>query len=415
MKKIWMFTALITLFGCLDYSPEDMDIPEEGVFSIKAPADFDWACISGTGINVNFKSNGKITSALDNTLVELYDDNNVLLDALTIYDGFAEFNVRIPKSVELLNLKVLATGESVQIDPDASSVDYVVNDVSAISFAKNDSDDDGLIDVFDVSPNDPDVSVLIGNWLAYGNLKSAQARETSSASYVIFEDLWPSKGDYDFNDLVAKTTFSWTRGKGNYIEEIEVVCNVEWIGAALELGLGFELFEAKGTNLYYLGDVISSVEGAERDDVVRNGVIAFTRVQSVATREVVFNVTLKEKEIKEFVFVPYLFRTNEPERQVRPFGAPPTQSQDMTMFRTLDDASPNSWSWEVGKKFKYPLSGSEAFYRSKEMYPWGIEFITSKKFKPCKESVNIMLEYPTFKDWAESGGKDAKAWYENHL
>ncbi len=411
-----MLTAIIVLWGCLEDPTQDSN-PEEdpNVFLIDAPADFDWACIKGTGITVNIKNSGQITSALDSTLVELYDDQNVLLDALTIYEGIAEFNVRIPTSVEQLTLKVLATGESVQINPDALTIDYVVPDVSALSFVKNDLDGDGLFDDFDVSPTNPDVSVLVGSSSVIDNLKSAQGRNTSTSSYVIFEDLWPSKGDYDFNDLVAKTTFSWTRGKGNYIEEINVVCNVEWIGAGLELGLGFELFEAKGTNLYYLGDVIADIQGAENDDAVRNGVIAFSRVQDVGTSEIEFNITLREKQFKEFVFVPYLFRTNDPGHQVRPFGAPPTQSQDLSMFRSYDDASPNSWSWEEGKKFSYPLKGNEAFYRTREIYPWGIEFISSKKFQPCKESINILNEYPTFKDWAESGGKNAKDWYDHHL
>ncbi|WP_347838740.1 LruC domain-containing protein [uncultured Draconibacterium sp.] len=417
MKKFWMLIVIASFWGCIDQTIEEEEVPvtEDEKFAVQAPADFNWSCITSTGITVNFKNNGSITNALDNTLVELYDDEEVLLDALTIIDGVAEFNVRIPSSVEKLNLKVAATGEAVQIDAGSSMVDYVVSDISALAFNKTDMDKDGLADIFDANPNNAKVAVQVGSWGASGNLKSSQKKVTSSASYAIFEDLWPSKGDYDFNDLVVKTTFSWTRGKSNYIEQIDVVCGVEWIGASLELGLGFELFEAKGTNLYYLGEVITNVEGATEDDAVRNGVIAFARVQNVGTNDVSFSVTLKDKEFKEFVFVPYLYRTNDPSHQVRPFGAPPTQAQDMDMFRSHDDASPRTWSWEAGKKFKYPLSEDEAFYRSKENHPWGIEFITNKKFKPCRESITIVKEYPTFKNWAESGGHDAQDWYENHI
>ena len=84
----------------------------------------------------------------------------------------------------------------------------------------------------------------------------------------------------------------------------------------------------------------------------------------------------------------------------------------MTLFRSNDDYSPRTWDWSAGTKFKYPLEGSEAFYRTAENHPWGIEFISENKFKPSKENKTILDTYPGFKDWAESGGKKEKTWYD---
>jgi hypothetical protein len=416
MRNYFALLLIFLLAGCLEESVPDTTEEVDETFVVNVPATFDWSNISGAGITVSIKSGGVSSDALDSTLLELYDEDDVLLDALTVYDGSAEFNVRIPASAEILRISSVATGESTEISADESTVDFTVANVSALAFLRVDSDSDGLFDAFDVDPLDGSKSVVVGNNSADSQLKSASAKETSSASYVIFEDLWPSKGDYDFNDLIAETTFSWERGKSNYIETISGVCSVEWNGAGLDLGLGFELFEVNGTNLYYLDDVIVKVTGATEDENVGNGIIVVNNAHSTGLAEVTFSMEIKDKQFKDFICVPYLFRTNDYSHQIRPYGYPPTKGQDMSLLVTNDDRSPaRTWDWSVGTKFKYPLSGSDAFFRTSENHPWGIEFITSKTFKPCTENVSIITEYPTFKTWAESGGKDAEDWYDNPL
>ncbi|WP_346862760.1 LruC domain-containing protein [uncultured Draconibacterium sp.] len=414
MKNYLAILLVLLLGSCLDDSvPELTEEQKDEQLVLTVPNDFSWSNISGVGIAVDIKLAGSATTTLDNTVIELYDEDDVLLDALAVIDGAVEFNVRIPAATVTLKLKSVAADYTMEISADENSVVLNVPSVQASKFARIDTDNDGVFDAFDSNPGDANVAINITPKQLGGDLKSAQAQASSVASYVIFEDLWPSKGDYDFNDLVSKTTFSWTRGKSNYVEEISGVCSVEWIGAGLELGLGFELFEMKGTNLYYLDDVIAEIEGASEDNTVRNGFIVFNRVQNVGLNEVAFTLKIKDKEFKEFVCIPYLFRTTKPEQQVRPFGTPPTQAQSMAMFNTYDDASPRTWSWNAGSKFKYPLQDEEAFYRTKENHPWGIEFITKNKFKPSSENKTILKSYPKFRDWAESGGKNSQDWYDN--
>ena len=53
-----------------------------------------------------------------------------------------------------------------------------------------DADGDGINDELDDFPFDPDK--------AFNNFSPS----ANSSGKLVFEDLWPSQGDYDFNDLV---------------------------------------------------------------------------------------------------------------------------------------------------------------------------------------------------------------------
>lgn len=413
MKKLVAILMLGVFSSCLQkYIDEIPQEQKDEDFIIEVPTNFDWSSISGKGIEVTLTHGNKITYALDSTLLELYDADDDLLDALTIFDGMAEFNVRIPSSATTLKVKSVATNVAMEFNVENNQVKLDIPDLSVFSFARIDSDSDGLFDQFDSAPFNGAVSVSINSQIGGNGLKSAQAQTKSASSYAIFEDLWPSKGDYDFNDLVVKTTFSWERGKSNYVEEIEGICEVENIGAGISLGLGFELFEIKGTNLYYHNTIIQEFDGVEDDKSVTNGFIVFSKVQNIGISEVQFKIKLKDEALKDFLCVPYLFRTDNPGHQVRPFGAPPTEGQTMSLFRSANDVSPRSWSWTKGSKFKYPLPADEAFYRTMENHPWGIEFISKQKFKPSAEGKTITKSYPKFRTWAESGGNKERSWYE---
>jgi LruC domain-containing protein len=342
----------------------------------------------------------------------LVNCENELLDALTIIDGKADFSVRIPNVTEKLKLYLAATNDAMEVTIDQTKVDFNLPNLSALMLNRTDADNDLLIDQFDADPTNPDVSSVIPI-RGSGQLKSAMNLGYSSDTYIIFEDLWPSKGDYDFNDLVAKTTLYWVRGKSNYITEISGDCKIENIGADVEIGLGYELLQANCEKLTYCENIITEINGkAVKDEAVTNGLIIFRKVQEIGKTEVKFTMKIKEKSLRDFAFVPYLFRSENYTQQIRPFGAPPTKSINMSLLKTKDDASPANWQWSSGSDFVYPLTGTSAFYRTKDNHPWGIEFI-AKTFKSSPDKISIKDVYPRFREWAESGGKSARDWYND--
>lgn len=414
MRTLVIILVVFGLSGCLADKIDDIQQLDETSFVGKVPSDFNWTTIQRHQISVTIKSGSSVSKKLDNTLVLLVNSDDELLDALTIIDGKADFSVRIPNVTEKLKLYLAATNDAMEVTIDQSKVDFNLPNVSALIFNRTDADNDLLIDQFDADPSNPDVSAVIPIHDS-GQLKSAMNLGYSSDTYIVFEDLWPSKGDYDFNDLVAKTTLYWVRGKSNYITEISGDCKIENIGAGMGIGLGYELLQANGAKLTYLDDVITEINGmAVKDNSVSNGVILFRKVQEVGKTEVKFTMKIKEKSLKDFAFVPYLFRTDNYEQQIRPFGAPPTKSENMNLFKTKDDASPVTWQWGAGTEFVYPLTGTSAFYRTRDNHPWGIEFI-AKTFKSSPERISITDVYPRFREWAESGGKSARDWYLDPL
>jgi hypothetical protein len=66
-----------------------------------------------------------------------------------------------------------------------------------------DDDGDGITDPYDVYPSN-------------GKL----AAETAYHGYIAFEDQWPAKGDYDFNDLVASYSYNLRTDANNYIGSV---------------------------------------------------------------------------------------------------------------------------------------------------------------------------------------------------
>lgn len=420
-KKITILFAAFLFVGCIQHKIDDLNLentqnPTINSLDVTVTKDFDWSLINISSLEIDVKYNGNSTNALNGTIIELFDQDDELLDALTVYDGTATFNVRIPTATTKLKIRSEAVNISKEFPPNKSQVDFNIPNLEALAFNKTDTDNDGLFDIFDAFPNDPKKTISINPPITNPSLKSANARSTSNSNYTIFEDLWPSTGDYDFNDLVVKADFSWDRGKSNYITEITAVIKIENIGAGLGLGLGYELFEVKGVNLTYLADIITGVSGSGlKDEMVRNGIIVFNKAQSTGLTELTLSITLKDKQIKDFLFIPYLFRSDDTRHQVRPFGAPPTANQNMALFNTDNDYSPQTWNFDVGHRFKYPLTSDEAFYKTKENHPWGIEFISKSKFKASKENTSIIKSYPGFKSWAESGGSTNNTWYENPL
>ena len=58
---------------------------------------------------------------------------------------------------------------------------------------------------------------------------------------LAFEDLWPSQGDYDLNDLVVDYNFAEMRNASNNVVRIEATFILRAMGAGLRNGFGIEI------------------------------------------------------------------------------------------------------------------------------------------------------------------------------
>lgn len=104
-----------------------------------------------------------------------------------------------------------------------------ITNVARPVYTKADADDDGVTDNFDDYPNDP--SKALDNFYPSKNTVGSLA----------FEDLWPSKGDYDFNDMVVDYNFNYITNGGNQVVQINAALTVKAIGASFHNGFGLQL------------------------------------------------------------------------------------------------------------------------------------------------------------------------------
>jgi LruC domain-containing protein len=276
----------------------------------------------------------------------------------------------------------------------------------------NDSDDDGVDNDLDEYPDDATRAF---------NVYYPNATDFGSLAY---EDLWPGKGDYDFNDLVLDYRLKQVLNANNKLVEFFLDYSVRAIGAELENGFGIEI---PGTT----SSSISSVTGTHlTEDYINlnsNGteagqdravVILFDNAFSMMTNPgggFGVNVSLDASWVEPTMyqlyvsfaqpvllqstgfapFNPFLIVNKVRGVEVHLPGKTPTNLADVTLLGTWFDDSD-------------PLSGK--YYQSVSNLPWAID--VPVKFDYAVEKNEIIEAHLKFGAWAESGGVLFNDWYK---
>jgi LruC domain-containing protein len=124
--------------------------------------------------------------------------------------------------------------------------------LSPVNTQTPDSDGDGVNDLFDQYPNDP--SKALNSYFPAKN----------DFGTLLFEDLWPKRGDYDFNDMVIDYNVIHVTNAANQVVQIIGEYTVKALGGGFHNGFAFQ------TNL--LPNQVASVNYAwEKDGVVQSG------------------------------------------------------------------------------------------------------------------------------------------------
>ncbi|HKK09282.1 MAG TPA: LruC domain-containing protein [Bacteroidales bacterium] len=231
--------------------------------------------------------------------------------------------------------------------------------------------------------------------------------------FQLFEDLWPGLGDYDFNDVILRTKLHLYKNAQNTLIGGRVKSKVYWIGGGVPRGAGIEFFKSneEGTQFTYLPQnniTFSEAENVSLDNSVPNAVTLFDgEIINSLGGEVDFEFARENAEAGNILGMQvYIYRDRT--HEIHMFGLPPTNVADMSLFRTDDDASPASWSWEAGRNF----SENEGFYKTNNNLPWGIEIVAEEFYVP-NEGTDMTIAYPQFRAWAESGGSKNQDWYKH--
>lgn len=251
---------------------------------------------------------------------------------------------------------------------------------------------------------------------------------------LAFEDLWPSKGDYDFNDLVINYGFSIVKNSSEQIEHITATFEVLAFGAGFENGFGFtfpnvdpdQIISVTGYDLEagtYINLAANGTEVGQTeatfvvyDNTFRvmthpgTGIGVNTEPSATYVTPVTIVVEIDFFENGNFGpggpvtysqldignFNPFIIINEDRLNEVHLSNNAPSDLIDTSVFGTYEDDSD---------------IGSSRYYLTETNLPWAINI--PETFSYPKEKQDIVTAFLKFAEWAESEGTLYPDWYED--
>lgn len=220
------------------------------------------------------------------------------------------------------------------------------------------------------------------------DIKPEEPEEHTSTfnGLLLFEDLFPSQGDYDMNDVVVEYQYAVTFDTNNIVKKIEATYTPRWDGADYSSAFGIQL-ENKAK------DILSN-QTIFRDH-------KFTQTGKPITGEITgqqFTVDItptSEVSKDDLVFNPYI--TVSTGYEVHLTKMQPTASfATNQLYQKLNDAEKAYVT--VGSKFPYALDIFEA---------------TWNDFEIVTERTRIDSEYTDFTKWVDKNASEYTDWWKN--
>lgn len=271
-----------------------------------------------------------------------------------------------------------------------------------------DTDNDGISDVFDEYPEDPA--------RAFNNYYPS--RDTSGT--LTYEDSWPKKGDYDFNDAFFHYSYNYVTNSDGDAVEIKAVFKVIASGAAYYNGPAIMLDlppekVKKITGQKLFEKIFSLNENGTEKDIAKTVIPVTDNIHKLMENESgVFINTDPELPYVEPVEISILIEFNAPVK-IQTIGLPPynpflivnknrakeihlpgriySQKADTSYFGTQDDAT----------------AAESVYYLSKDNLPWALSI--PYEIIQMRERIDILEGYPNFGNWAKSAGTLSRDWY----
>ena len=276
----------------------------------------------------------------------------------------------------------------------------------------DDADNDGVIDSQDEFPNDATK--------AYRSFFPSE----NTQSTLLFEDLWPAQGDYDFNDLVAGIEGEYITNSDNKVVQLNLSIEVKAVGASNRNGLGLQFDDLTPANITSInGYVLKSTESAIRlnangteadqekavsilienfEDVIhRAGGATFNTLDDgkVGTSDLVeVSISFADQPVSfENVSVLklnfFLIKNQNRGTEIHMADRQPTNLMTHEFASNADTS--------------YPENGR--YYKTKNNLPWGILIFDEISYP--LEKVAVTEAYSNFYDWAASNGTSNTNWY----
>lgn len=271
-----------------------------------------------------------------------------------------------------------------------------------------DHDDDGVADLLDAFPNDPERAYIV-------------QYPADSEGTLAFEDLWPAKGDYDFNDFVVGYRLTQVLDSQLRLKDLSGDFSLRAVGGtsansfAVEFPIDISNIEGQAEltidgntshkELIPAGDnsILKIIENtASMVNILNADNLWNTQPDKPYNDPIPFSFSLTvnnavaQGDLPGCGFWnPFLMIQRNAGRELHLPGYPPTIHADESFFKTGDDDTDL-----VAKKY----------YKTENNLPWAIDVPAQWKYPV--EHAQITKAYMRFADWAQSGGEVHTDWYE---
>ena len=217
----------------------------------------------------------------------------------------------------------------------------------------------------------------------------------SNKGTLAFEDIWPSGGDYDMNDVIVEYNRTIYYNTDNVVTKIEDIFRPTHDGADYTNAFAYQIDAAQFGQVTLSSDE-STVESAT------SSIIVYTNNKTSIGKEYTIirefpNGGFDKKEVKDYnpyIIVNYASgNTKRTEVHLPKFKA--TSYADPSQIGTEDDAY---------------------YIDRKGTYPFAIDLFDVTGFHAVTETYRIdsEKEYPEFKMWTESKGTTNTDWYNHY-
>jgi LruC domain-containing protein len=233
----------------------------------------------------------------------------------------------------------------------------------------------------------------------------------TNMAHIAFEDLWPSQGDYDFNDLVISYRIVTHLDASNDVVSMDYEYDVTTIGAAYSSGFGIEFPFA--SNLYTVTGQRGAASGGETSangSVVQFFDNANLYLDTPHTLTITFNTPQSSAVVDVAPYNPFLIVNGDTNYEVHLAGGLYTGTTQPTTFpgfapsfaQANNDVNAD-YTVDAGVELNVPpLTDMGGM-------PWAINIAGT--YVPPLPGEFMMKGHLKFLDWAQSEGLDFPDWF----
>ncbi len=260
-----------------------------------------------------------------------------------------------------------------------------------------DADGDGINDTYDEYPNDA------------ARAFNVYYPSATTVASVAFEDLWPSQGDYDLNDVVVDFQYHAVTNASNQIKDLNAKYLLRAAGGVFKNGFSVILPFDRTNATMNAGSTVVGLESAANEAILK----VFNNSKALIPT---FNTMLGETYIGTDTLYARMTLTNPVSSSLGVFNP----------FIYIDEAGKGRGN-EVHLPGKAPSSlvnnnvlGTDAdatnpsagvYYKTANGFPFAIA--TPERFDYPLEKEQIIHAHLKFAQWVQSGGVQFQDWYKS--